>query len=78
MRFRSQVNWIFNHLEVNPKKDTDILEIKFQAGSPHEAMNIINNIIDNFISLNKELNKAELIQLRRFRCTIIDGRSGNH
>ena len=66
MRFRSQVNWIINHLEVNPKKDTDVLEIKFQAGSPSEAMKIINNIIDNFISLNKELNKAELIQLRRF------------
>jgi tyrosine-protein kinase Etk/Wzc len=66
MSFRSQVNWILNHLEVNPKKDTDILEIKFQAGSPRQAMNIINNIIDNCISLNKELNKAELIQLRKF------------
>ncbi len=66
MNFRNQVDWILNHLEINPKKDTDIIEIKFQAGSPREAMNIINNIIDNCITLNRELNKAELVQLRKF------------
>ena len=66
MSFRNQVNWVMNQLEINPKKDTDIIEIKFQAGSPNETMNIVNNIIDNFILLNKDLNKAELLELRRF------------
>lgn len=66
MTSRSQVNWIMEHLEVNPKKDTDVIEVKFQAGSPFEAKNIANEVIQNFRMLNIELNKQELVDLRDF------------
>lgn len=66
LTFRSQVNWIMEHLEVNPKKDTDVIEVKFQAGTPFEAQHITNEIILNFRNLNIELNKQELVDLREF------------
>jgi capsular exopolysaccharide synthesis family protein len=66
MTFLSQVNWIRQHLEVNPKKDTDVIEVKFQAGSPFEARSIANEVIQNFRALNIELNKQELVDLRDF------------
>jgi len=66
MNFRAQVNWIMEHLEVNPRKDTDVIEIKFSAGTPFEAMEITNNIMDNYKDLNKEFNRTEFVELRRF------------
>ncbi|NIW79926.1 MAG: hypothetical protein GWN16_10900, partial [Calditrichae bacterium] len=59
MVFRSQVDWIMGHLEVNPKKDTDIIEIVFTAGSPFEAAKICNVVTKTFQQLNKDFNRSE-------------------
>ena len=66
MNFRSQVNWVMEHLEVNPKKDTDVIEIKFQAGTPFEAKEITNVIMENYSNLNREFNRGEFVELRKF------------
>jgi tyrosine-protein kinase Etk/Wzc len=66
MGFRSQVNWIMEHLEVNPKKDTDVIEIKFQAETPFEAKEITNVIMNNYSNLNREFNRGEFVELRQF------------
>ncbi|GAB4375253.1 MAG: hypothetical protein Kow0042_20530 [Calditrichia bacterium] len=66
MDFRSQVEWIMNHLEVSPKKDTDVIEIKFQAGSPFEVANICNVIMEAYKDLNRDFNMSELQELRQF------------
>ncbi len=66
MNLRSQINWVMNQMEVNPKKDTDVIEVKFQAGSPFEAMKVVNAIIDQFQGLNKYMNVQELVELRKF------------
>lgn len=66
MNKRQQVNWIMSHMEVNPKKDTDVIEVKFQAGSPMEAAIITNAVIDRFKFLNRTMNVEELVELREF------------
>lgn len=66
MNLRNQINWIMNQMEVNPKKDTDVIEVKFQAGSPFEAMTVVNAIIGQFKALNKYMNVQELVELRKF------------
>lgn len=66
MDFKGQVNWIMDHLEVNPRKDTDVIEVKFQAGTPFEAKEIANSIMSNYKELNKEFNRSEFVELRQF------------
>lgn len=66
MGFKGQVNWIMDHLEVNPRKDTDVIEVKFQAGTPFEAKEIANSIMSNYKELNKEFNRSEFVELRQF------------
>ncbi len=66
MNFKGQVNWIMDHLEVNPRKDTDVIEVKFQAGTPFEAREIANSIMSNYKELNKEFNRSEFVELRQF------------
>lgn len=66
MDFRSQTEWIMDHLEVMPKKDTDVIEIKFQAGSPFESAKICNVIMETYRNLNREFNRSEFKELRQF------------
>lgn len=64
--FRSQVGWIMTNLEVTPKKDTDIIEIKFSAGSPFEAAQICNTIVQAFRESNRSFSTSEFKELRQF------------
>ncbi len=66
MTFRNQTSWIMGNLEVNPKKDTDIIEIKFSAGTPFEAAKIVNIIIETYQRLNREYARREFKDLRVF------------
>lgn len=66
MDFRAQTEWIMGHLEVAPKKDADVIELKFQAGSPFEASKITNVIMQTYRNLNREFNRAEFKELRQF------------
>ena len=66
MSFRSQVNWIMNLLQVTPIKDTDVIEIKFSAGSPFEAAKICNVVAHIFKELDRDSNRSEFKELRQF------------
>ena len=66
MNFRDQTAWIMGHLEVNPKKDTDVIEIKFTAGTPFEAAKICNVVMETYRNLNRDFNLSELRELRQF------------
>jgi len=66
MDFRSQVKWIMNHLEVTPKKDTDIIQITFQANTPFEAARICNVVAETYRQLNRDFNRSEFKELRQF------------
>ena len=66
MNFRDQSQWVMDHLEVSPKKDTDVIEVKFQAGSPFESYRICNAIIDRYIYLNQDFSRKEFVKLRQF------------
>jgi tyrosine-protein kinase Etk/Wzc len=64
--FRKQVEWLQGNLEVNPKKDTDIIEIIFSAPSPWEAKVVCNAIAERYRELNREFNRSEFTELRKF------------
>lgn len=66
MSFRSQVEWIMSNLEVNPKKDTDLIETKFSAGTPFEAAQICNVIVETFRESNRSFSRTEFKELRQF------------
>lgn len=64
--FRNQVQWIMSNLEVNPIKNTDVIEITFSAPSPWEARFICDAIAERYVELNREFNRQEFTELRRF------------
>ncbi|NOX37003.1 MAG: polysaccharide biosynthesis tyrosine autokinase [Calditrichaeota bacterium] len=66
MTLRQQVTWIQRHMEVAPHKESDIIEIRFQAGSPFEAAKICNVIAETYRKLNREFNRSEFRELRQF------------
>ncbi|MFZ0389465.1 MAG: polysaccharide biosynthesis tyrosine autokinase, partial [Calditrichia bacterium] len=66
MPFRAQVNWVQGHMEVSPKKDTDVIEVTFSAGSPFEAARISNVIMDTYRNMSKDFNRSEFKELRQF------------
>ncbi|MCK5075615.1 MAG: hypothetical protein KAR38_04520, partial [Calditrichia bacterium] len=66
LSFRVQAGWIMGNLAVNPKKDTDVIEIVFSANSPFEAKTICNAIAERYLELNSDYNKSEFTTLRKF------------
>jgi tyrosine-protein kinase Etk/Wzc len=66
MDFRQQTEWIMNNIEVSPKKDTDVIEIKFSAGTAFESAQITNVIMDTYLTINRDYNRSEFQQLRQF------------
>ncbi len=66
MTLRNQVNWLMKQLTVTPKQDTDIIDIRFSAGSAFEAAKICNTVAKTFQQLNKEFNLSEFKDLRQF------------
>lgn len=66
MPFRAQVGWVMSSLEVTPKKDTDIIEIKFSANTPFESAQICNVVVETFREANKSFSRSEFKELRQF------------
>ena len=66
MPFRAQVGWVMSSLEVTPKKDTDIIEIKFSASTPFESAQICNVVVETFREANKAFSRSEFKELRQF------------
>jgi len=64
--FRSAVQWLRDHMEVENRKDTDIIEIKFSAQTPFESAFITNQIADNYSRINIEKSQTEVFDLRKF------------
>ncbi|GAB4174219.1 MAG: polysaccharide biosynthesis tyrosine autokinase [Calditrichia bacterium] len=64
--FREQVEWLMGNLNVTPKKDTDVIEIVFSASTPWEAKTICNAIAERYLDLNREFNRSEFTELRKF------------
>jgi succinoglycan biosynthesis transport protein ExoP len=64
--FRSMVNWLQNNLEIEHRKDTDVIEIIFSAASPFECTYITNVIAEEFRILNAETSRTEVNELRDF------------
>lgn len=66
MPFRAQVGWVMTNLEVTPKKDTDLIEVKFSANSPFEAAQICNVVVETFREANRAFSRSEFKELRQF------------
>ncbi|MCB0281401.1 MAG: polysaccharide biosynthesis tyrosine autokinase [Calditrichae bacterium] len=63
---RDMVGLIRDRMEVVNKKDTDIIEILFQAPSPFEAAYIANTIANEYQNSSAEFNRGEIKDLRDF------------
>lgn len=66
LSLRAMAGWLGGNMEVEQRKDTDIIEIRFRAGTSFEAAFIVNEIADEFKLLNAETNRAEITDLRFF------------
>jgi len=64
--FRGMTNWLRANMEVEHRKDTDVIEIKFSAGTPFESMYITNKIAEEYRLLNADKSKGEVSDLRDF------------
>jgi capsular exopolysaccharide synthesis family protein len=64
--FRGMVGLLQNDMEVENRKDTDVLEIKFRAHSPFECAYIANVIAGEFEKLNLEKSQDVVSGLRNF------------
>jgi capsular exopolysaccharide synthesis family protein len=63
---RGIVGWLRTNLEVEHRKDTDVLEIKFSAFTAFECAYITNIIAEEFKILNAETSQSEVADLRDF------------
>ena len=66
LTLRSMVHIIQASMEIEHRKETDVIEIKYQAGSPFESAYIANTIADQFQLANSEANRIEINELRKF------------
>ena len=66
MSFREMTQWFQDNLEISHRKDTDLIDIVFSAGSPFECLYIANVTANEFRYLNAETNKIEVTDLRQF------------
>ncbi len=66
LTFNDRVEIVMNSMEVEPKRDTDILTLTYQAGTPFEAAYIANTIAQEFAQQNAETNRLEVTEMRKF------------
>ncbi len=66
LTFNDRVEIVMQSMDVEPKRDTDILTLKYQAGSPFEAAYIANTIAREFAKQNAETNRLEVTEMRKF------------
>jgi tyrosine-protein kinase Etk/Wzc len=64
--FRAMVSWLQKSLEIEHRKDTDVIEVIFSAASPFECTYITNIIAEEFRILNAETSRTEVNELRDF------------
>ncbi len=64
--FRQIVRWLRNSMEVEHRKDTDVIEIRFSAQTPFEAAFITNQIAQDYRIINAEKSQGEVFELREF------------
>jgi capsular exopolysaccharide synthesis family protein len=63
---RGMVGWLQGNMEIEHRKDTDVIEIKFSAYTPFECSYIANVIAQEFKLLNAEKSQGEVGYLRNF------------
>jgi len=63
---RGMVGWLQSNMEIEHRKDTDVIEIKFSAYTPFECSYIANVIAQEFKLLNAEKSQGEVGYLRNF------------
>ncbi len=63
---REQADWLMAHLTITPRQESDVIELRFSAGSAFEAAEICNVITRTYQQLNKEYNLSEFKELREF------------
>ena len=64
--FRIKVQWLRDNMEIEHRKDTDVIEIKFSAQTPFESALITNQIARDYILINAEESQGEVFELRQF------------
>jgi capsular exopolysaccharide synthesis family protein len=72
---RDMVGIISANMEVVNKKDTDIIEITFQAPNPFEAAYITNTLANAYENSSTEFNRGEIKDLRTFLEDQLDRKS---
>ncbi len=66
LSLRAAGGLIRNNMEVEPKRDTDILILSYQAPTPFEAAYVANAIADEFKRMNVEASRSEVTEMRDF------------
>ncbi len=63
---RGMVGWLQGNMEIEPRKDTDVIEIIFLGYTPFECAYVANVIANEFKILNMEKSQGEVGNLRDF------------
>jgi capsular exopolysaccharide synthesis family protein len=66
MSMRAMVAILQNNMSIEQKRDTDIIDLTYSAGSPFEAAYIANVIASEFQIRNAETNRSEVSELKDF------------
>ena len=66
MSLRQMTRWFQENLEISHRKDTDLIDLIFNAGSAFECLQIANVTADEFRLLNASTNKLQITELREF------------
>jgi tyrosine-protein kinase Etk/Wzc len=66
MSFREMTYWFQENLEISHRKDTDLIDLIFNASSAFECFQIANVTAEEFQILNASTNKEEITDLREF------------
>ena len=66
MSLRQMTSWFQENLEISHRKDTDLIDIIFSAGSAFECLQIANVTAVEFRLLNASTNKLQITELREF------------
>ena len=66
MSLRQMTRWFQENLEISHRKDTDLIDIIFSAGSAFECLQIANVTAVEFRLLNASTNKLQITELREF------------
>jgi capsular exopolysaccharide synthesis family protein len=62
----SAAGWLLGNMEIQHRKDTDIIDITFSSTTPFECAYVANAIAEQFQQDNEESNKSEISETRIF------------